>query len=112
MTLITLRLSSVRFDLQLIGVKNCNPLDTSGDCSAKTRPQEHPFTLKDLMYEQITVFIKLAMSSSKRVISNDVVLSLVLFLCSLSLTICGFAWDKYMPDQTRQERTFEPNQLA
>ena len=88
---ITLRLSSVSFELQLIEVKSGNPFDMSGECAAKDRPQEHPFTLKDLMYEQITVFVKLMMSVSQHLISGDLVLSMLLFFCSSLLTLTGFA---------------------
>ena len=33
-------------------------------------------------------------------------------MCSVSFTTCGFVWDKYMPNQVKQGRFFEPNQAA
>jgi len=35
-----------------------------------------------------------------------------LVLCSSLLTLTGFVWDKYEPDQTKHFRFFEPNQAA
>ena len=55
--------------------------------------------------------VKLMMSVSQHLISGDLVLSMLLFLCSSLLTLTGFAWDKYEPDQTKQGRYFEPNQV-
>jgi len=109
---ITLRLSSVRFELQMIEVKGFSPLNMLSDCIAKKRAQEHPFTLNDLMYERITVFVKLMMSVSQHMITGDLFLSVLLLVCSLTLTTCGFIWDKYMPEQMKQGRFFEPNQAA
>lgn len=109
---VTLRLSSVRFDLQMVEIQGFNPFNMYGDCVAQRSPQEHPLTLNDLMYERITIFVKLVMSVSQHMITNDIILSVILLVCSLALTTCGFVWDKYMSDQQKRGRFFEPNQAS
>ena len=48
----------------------------------------------DLMCKRITTASKMVMSSSQCIVSNNIILSVLLLICLVSLATCDFAWDK------------------